>query len=134
MDDKEQDRYDQWNTCKKTLAEMPNWPIFNEGEVWWCCIGLNIGNELYGKGEQFRRPVLILKKLSANSCIVIPITSKRKHGTWYARIGLNGQDNWAALQQIRMINTKRLQRRITTLTEEDFVLVKEKLKHLLELF
>lgn len=35
---------------------------FNEREVWWCAIGVNVGYEIDGKGKDFARPVLVLKK------------------------------------------------------------------------
>ena len=38
-------------------------PLFNEGEIWWCSIGENVGMEISGKGSYFRRPVLIIRKL-----------------------------------------------------------------------
>ena len=31
-----------------------------EREIWWCSVGLNVGTEIYGKGEDFARPVLII--------------------------------------------------------------------------
>lgn len=41
---------------------------------WWTAIGMNIGEEVHGKGENFTRPVIILAKLSKNLCIAIPTT------------------------------------------------------------
>ncbi len=127
------EKFDAWNTDKKSIAVTENNPFFNEGEIWWCVTGLNIGHELNGKGEHFRRPVLVIKKLTSDSCIVIPITMKKKGGSWFIHISINGEDRWAVLHQIRMVSTKRFQRYVATLSEADLAAVKEKLKVLLEL-
>ncbi len=125
--------YDTWNEDKKSIVITEYRPFFDEGEIWWCVTGLNIGSELNGKGEHFLRPVLIIKKLTPDSCIVIPITMKKKEGTWFTHITVNGRDRWAVLHQIRMVSTKRFQDLMAVLCPEDFAKVKEKLKRLLEL-
>jgi mRNA interferase MazF len=72
--------FDKWNNKKKYLDRKSRDLIFNEGEVWWSYFGVNIGQEAYGKGKDFRRPVVILKKITDHSCIVIPTTTKIKEG------------------------------------------------------
>lgn len=57
---------DWWRTMVVLRDERPS-KLFNEGEIWWCSIGMNIGVEIYGKGGRFTRPVLIFKKFTANS-------------------------------------------------------------------
>ncbi len=56
--------FDKWNEKKKKLdvRVIEETLFFKEAEVWWIHIGLNIGFETNGKGEEFTRPVLILKK------------------------------------------------------------------------
>ncbi|HLC48911.1 MAG TPA: type II toxin-antitoxin system PemK/MazF family toxin [Candidatus Andersenbacteria bacterium] len=125
--------YDAWNDTKKSLAKRQEKFFFKTGDIWWCSLGLNIGTESYGKGETFRRPILILKKLSGNACIAIPLTSKEKTGTWFQEITLHGEKKWVMLNQIRMIHSNRFQRRMAVLDDRDFKLVKQKLEALLEL-
>jgi mRNA interferase MazF len=125
--------YDQWNIQKKALSKSKQRYLFKEGEIWWCSLGLNVGTESFGKGETFRRPVLILKKLSSETCIALPLTSKEKNGSWFVDIPVKGEVNWVMLYQIRMIHIKRFQRRLSVLEELDFLRVKEKLETLLEL-
>ncbi len=74
------DEYDHWNFRKKSLSHTHKKPFFKEGEVWWCSIGINLGTEAKGKGEMFTRPVLIIKKLSSEACIVLPITTQENTG------------------------------------------------------
>ena len=73
-------KYDSWNGQKKDLAESEDYTkiYFREGDIWWCSLGINIGSEVYGKGAYFRRPILIVKKLSSDLCIAVPITSQKK--------------------------------------------------------
>ena len=59
------EKYNKWNIKKQNIHFLDNRDIyFKEGDIWWCSIGLNIGDESYGKGRDFRRPILIFKKLS----------------------------------------------------------------------
>ncbi len=125
--------YDDWNIIKKELSKKEEKFFFKEGDIWWVSLGKNLGTESYGKGEIFRRPVLIIKKLNSNSCIVLPLTSKNKSGTWFTEITFQNEVKTVLLYQIKMINTKRFQRRLGVLDDNDFKKVKEKLKFLLEL-
>jgi UDP-N-acetylbacillosamine transaminase len=125
--------FDEWNVVKKELSKKEEKFFFKEGDIWWVSLGKNLGTESYGKGEIFRRPVLVIKKLNSNSCIVLPLTSKFKNGTWFTDISFQNETKTVLLYQIKMINTKRFQRRLGVLDDNDFKKVKEKLKFLLEL-
>ena len=54
--------FDSWNRIKKKTHGSSRVKYPKEGSVWWCKLGLNIGDEEDGKGDYFERPVLILKK------------------------------------------------------------------------
>ena len=135
MEKEKSELYDLWN-CKKQSLEDDNAHekiFFKTGEIWWCSLGLNVGNEALGKGPHFRRPVLILRKLSGNLGVVLPLTSKNKTGTWFIDITLHGQTKWVMLYQIRTLHKKRFQRKLGQLDDADFTRVKRKLETLLEL-
>jgi mRNA interferase MazF len=125
--------FDQWNTQKKALDRRTDEFFFKQGEIWWCSVGLNVAIESCGKGDTFRRPVLVLKKLSHISFIGIPLSTKQKQGTWFAPIPVLGEVQCALLYQIRMFSINRLQRRLTTLEADDFTQIKRKLAALLKL-
>lgn len=131
------EKYDDWNIKKQNIQfferELEEEIYFKEGDVWWCAIGINIGDESFGKGEVFRRPVLIVKKLSSNLCVVLLMTSKQKFGTWFFNITLNNEIVCVMLYQIRTLDKKRFQLKIGELDISIFDLIKEKLKTLLEL-
>jgi mRNA-degrading endonuclease toxin of MazEF toxin-antitoxin module len=125
--------FDKWNSVKKELENSQRKLFFKEGEIWWMSVGVNIANESCGKGEIFRRPVLILRKLSGNSFIGIPLSSKEKNGSWFVDVSINNQKRCVLLYQIRMFSTNRFESRLATLDDNDFKKVKEKLEQLLKL-
>ena len=129
------EKYNTWNIKKQGigLSEHTKELFFKEGQVWWCSLGINIGSESFGKGENFRRPILVIKKLSADLCVALPLTSQEKTGTWFIDITLQGQKRWALLYQIRTLHKKRFSVIIGELAYDDFSRVKEKLETLLEL-
>jgi len=70
-----------WYKKKKNI-QRKNRVFFNEREIWWCYLGLNIGDEQNG-GKNFSRPVVILKKFNKNLTIVVPLTKNNKKGKYY---------------------------------------------------
>jgi mRNA-degrading endonuclease toxin of MazEF toxin-antitoxin module len=99
--------------------------FLKEGEIWWCTIGLNIGEEVYGKGSNFARPILIFKRLTKNSFLGLPFTGSEKKGSWYVPIDLPSRRSSIMLNQARIIDKKRLRSRIAVMSVVDFQLVKE---------
>ena len=55
-----------WNEKKICLDQSKKYRHPREQEIWWCSIGLNVGTEIYGKGEDFARPVLIINSKLGN--------------------------------------------------------------------
>ena len=125
--------FDKWNNKKKAIENKKDNYLFKTGDIWWCSIGINIQTESCGKGEDYQRPVLVLKKLSGTSFIGIPLSTQEKIGTWFTDISIHGEKRYALLYQIRMFSSNRFQRRLATLDEADIDRVKEKLEALLEL-
>jgi len=125
--------FDAWNKIKKDLEIKEQRFFFKEGEIWWISVGLNIAQESCGKGSIFRRPVLVLRKLSSDTFIGIPLSSKDKTGTWFTDITLGNEKRTVLLYQIRMFSTNRFESRLATLDDNDMKKVKEKLEFLLKL-
>lgn len=125
--------FDQWNIKKKQLEKVEKKFLFKTGDVWWCSVGLNVRVESCGKGIDFQRPVLVLRKLSKESFIGIPLSTQKKVGSWFVDMTIHGEKRYALLYQIRMFSVSRFQRRLATLDDNDFIKVKEKLETLLEL-
>ena len=73
--------FDSWNIQKKKLhSSDTSRKHYHEREIWWCSLGANVGYEHDGTGSTYQRPILILKGLSAETCIAVPLTSSvHKH-------------------------------------------------------
>ncbi len=125
--------FDVWNTFKKSLEQKQTQYLFKTGDIWWCSVGLNIKSESCGKGLEFQRPVLVLKKLSKENFIGIPLSTQVKKGSWFCAITIHGKKRYALLYQIRMSHSNCFQRRLAALDEKDLIIIKEKLEALLEL-
>lgn len=112
--------YDDWNNLKKRLSVRDKKLLFKEREVWWMSFGLNLGEEIYGKGHKYTRPALILKKLSSTSCIVLPLSTKRKVGSWFCTVGLHDKIQTVSLYQMRFVSSKRFISKMLEIPEPDF--------------
>lgn len=76
--------FGNWNIRKKDLDRRTSRPpFFKEKEVWWLSIGVNIGYEEDGKGRNFARPVLILRKFNNQLFLGIPLSTKTKANIYY---------------------------------------------------
>jgi len=113
--------FDNWNENKKRIqAERAN-KYYHARDIWWCSLGVNIGFEHDGEGDEYQRPVLILKGLSANTCLAIPLTSSTNKHPMRVPIGMvEGKEASAVLSQMRVIDTKRLLGKVCYLNEEAF--------------
>ncbi len=56
-------KFDQWNDLKKEVNDRNEKFYVNPREVRYAHLGINIGFEEDGKGNDFKRPVLVLKKV-----------------------------------------------------------------------
>jgi len=113
-----------WFVLKPKLDKNKQRPLFKEREVWMCHLGSNIGFELDGKNTESLRPAIVFKKLSKNTLLIIPLTSSLKNGSWYSPSFVKGREGRFCLNQIRMIDSKRLKYWIEQIDGDDF----EKLK------
>lgn len=116
--------FDGWIELKKDMDRFGKMPTINEGEVWWCGVGANVGVEIGGKGRQHSRPVLVLKKLSKFGFMAVPLTSKLKKGSWYVGLEFQGMAQTAVVGQARVISVSRLYDKMGELPKTDFKKVK----------
>lgn len=130
MDDNLQ-RIINWTKIKVRIQHKDVIKYFKEREVWWTSLGANIGYEQDGKHANFQRPVLIIRKFNHDVFIGVPLTSKVKNGRFYEKISLKSGDSSVILSQIRLLSSKRLVRKMQTMSNNEFSLVKDRLKSLL---
>jgi transketolase len=118
-------RFSEWLSLKQDLNELQQaMPRIATGDVWWCSVGVNVGSEMDGKGDFFTRPVLVLKKLSHETFWGIPGTSKRKEGSWFSKVLFQGKEQVFVLSDIRSFSTRRLDKRIGRITDENLAKIK----------
>lgn len=124
--------FDDWNKSKKQLQEKANRPLFKERDVWWCRLGVNIGDEEDGKGEFFNRPVLVLKKFNKRVFIAVPLSSKIKEDNYfYFTFTFQGKEQSVILPQIRLVDAKRLSDKMGSISKEEFAIIKARVKDLI---
>jgi mRNA interferase MazF len=110
--------YDRWNKKKKRINQFEESPFYHEREIWWCALGVNIGSEQDGTGSNFDRPVLVIKGFNKNLLLTVALTGKKKEGKYYVYIGeLEGKEATVVLSQIRIVDSKRLVRKMCTLDD-----------------
>lgn len=109
-----------WTRVKMLLRKKRSPALFKEGEIWWCKIGRNLGTEIYGKGPEFLRPVIIFKKFNDHFFFGIPLTTRPKEGIWYVSLTYGGAERWALLSQARSFDGKRLVRPMGALSLRNF--------------
>lgn len=125
--------FDKWNGMKKKIEDNLRKLLFKEWEIWRCKLWLNIQDESCWKWDEFKRPILILKKLSSKNLIAIPLSTKQKTWTWFSSYNLHWEQFTALLYQIRMVHINRLKSKIWELDKTDFEKIKKRLKNLLNL-
>lgn len=124
--------FDSWNDQKKAIDGCKNKKTFHEREIWFIKIGENVGFEQNGKGDEFLRPVIVLKKFSKNVFIGIPLTKTVKNTKFYASFTFKDITSSAILSQIRLFDSKRLAYPIGRMSQGDYDAVKQKLIALLQ--
>ena len=129
-----QKEFTNWHTKKKKLNDRDDLGdvYFREKEIWWAALGANIGYEQDGKGEEFRRPVLIVKKFNQYVVLVVPLSTRIKENKYYVPIVLgDGISRMAIISQLRLIDTRRFIDKIGALDENSFTQLKNAIKAML---
>lgn len=112
---------------KKNLESFGETKLCKPREIWWCRLGINIGREQDG-GIDFRRPVLIIKKLSNDTCLILPITTSESVHKYRVRIS-NSQA--AVITQIKVIDAIRLIEKVSVLDSDTFDLIRKTIRELI---
>jgi mRNA interferase MazF len=123
--------FDIWNIKKKNIDNAAT-KLYHARDIWWCSLGLNVGFEQDGSGEDFQRPILILKGFSKQVCLAIPLTTSQKKNKYHIPLGIiDGKQSFAIISQIRLIDTRRLVNKIAVLDKLIFETIRKATKELL---
>lgn len=103
-------RFRAWHKLKNQLHNSTsNIPAgYKERDIWWVCLGHNVGVEEDGKGQMFNRPVLVVKGFSKYQFWGVPLSTTNKTGKYYHQFVVNGKVSTALLSQLRVFDTRRL--------------------------
>lgn len=113
--------FNGWSQLKQRIDFQSKPPSFEEREIWWCSIGLNVGHEENGKSDLFSRPVLVVRKFNSHIFLGVPLTSKiKEYHRFYHKIHFKEQEQSVMLSQIRVWESKRLTRMKGKLSVEQF--------------
>lgn len=124
--------FQKWHDKKSQIDEIEKRPFFHEQEIWFCHLGANIGFEQDGSGEDFQRPVVIIRKFNSEVCWVIPLSKTDKRNRYYFSFKFDDKiTSVAIVSQIRLLDARRLSRKIGAIKEDDFKELINKIKALL---
>ena len=123
--------FDGWNKMKKkTNTEEPR--LYTVREIWWCRFGVNIGTEQDGSGEWYVRPRVIMRGFGPDACLVIPLTASAREHPLRVSVGMiDGREARANLSQLRVVDTRRLERKIGFLEKKIFAIIRKTARGLL---
>lgn len=121
--------FDGWNKIKKKTNAQKQSLFFHEREVWLIRMGANIGHEQDGAGHGFVRPMVIMRVFNKDTFFGVGLTGRKKFGAHYTYVGVVAKrDATANLSQVRLIDTRRLVKKIDTVNEKTFLSLREALK------
>ncbi|HTB32791.1 MAG TPA: type II toxin-antitoxin system PemK/MazF family toxin [Bacteroidia bacterium] len=124
--------FDEWNIQKKSINAEPEGRLYRKREVWWCSLGINVGFEQDGSGKNYQRPVIILRGFSKQVCLIVPLTTSKKTNPYHVPVGIiEGKPAFVIISQIKLIDTKRLENKITVLDKATFESIRKAVKALL---
>jgi len=123
--------YTNWHKIKRAIEQKENRIYFQVRDVFFCSIGENVGFEQDGRGEEFLRPIIVVKKFNNEIFLGVPLTHTDKRGKYYFAFDLNKEKSVAIISQVRLFDAKRMKYKIGMINEKDFIVLKEKIRQLL---
>lgn len=127
--------FDAWNDLKKSLHVNDNPPRhFQRREVWWCALGVNLGYEEDGKHANFERPVVIVRKLTKDLFMAVPLTTTIREGDFFFNLpdrDGDGRPEQVILAQARVLSAKRLLRYMYRISPQQFADLQSKMQELI---
>ena len=105
-----------WHKIKSGLQKNKSSATFKDREIWWCSVGANVGDEEDGKGVNFRRPVLVVRKFNKRIFWGLPLTTQVKEKPHYHKIHFKDNIQCVMITQLKLYDSKRLSVKIGQLT------------------
>jgi hypothetical protein len=123
--------FEKWNLLKQKNHFNKKIIGIKERDILFIKMGQNIGYEQDGKGDEFLRPIIVLKKFNKNMFLGIALTTKKKENIYYFEFDYKNKSgititNSAILSQVRIYDTKRVKYKSGMINIEDFKIMYEK--------
>jgi len=123
--------FKNWCKLKENLDKKDVLIGIKERSIVFVHMGRNIGSEQNGKGELFLRPVVVIKIFNKNLFFGVPLTSKKKTGSFFYDIIYTHKgreyNSTAILAQAKVFDRKRCLYTKGMIKKEYFEVLKEKL-------
>jgi mRNA interferase MazF len=123
--------YERWHIQKTLLNARTDTQYFYEHEVWWVALGCNIGFEEDGKGHQFSRPVLVLRKFNNRFFYGVPLSNTMNTGRYYYHFSSSPGFQTALLTQARPFDAHRLMRQEGWVSDPDLRAIRYRISDLI---
>jgi mRNA interferase MazF len=125
-------KYNDWNEVKKDTELIEKRVYFKERDIFWTRIGENIGFEQNGKGDEFQRPILVVKRYTNDMFLGIPLSTTLREGSFYFQFNfVESKISTTLLVQHKLYSSKRLIKKIGMINQCDFDKLKIKLHDLI---
>ena len=112
--------FNDWSILKQKLEVKDNAPAFKQREIWWCHLGINVGDEENGKNKVYSRPILIIKKFNNRIFWGLPLTTQIKEKPYYHKIAFKEKEQCVMISQLRLWDARRLTSRMGKLPSDQF--------------
>jgi mRNA interferase MazF len=127
--------FEKWHNVKKSIHQSKRKLGIKPREIFWVKIGQNIGDEEYGKGEVFSRPVIVVRQLTHDLFIGVPTTTTIKDNDYFQSFTFETKKgtshNSAMLLQVRTFSKKRVTSKLGKMNSEDFEKLQKNLINLI---
>ena len=124
------DNFNEWNNLKQKIDKKKTLPFYvKERQIWYINIWINIWHETLWKWNDFRRPVLVLKKVWS-LYLVIPMTTKKWNEKFQIQLSSEyfNKQSFITITQAKFVDHKRFIKKMKTISQEDFEEIKKRLK------
>lgn len=129
---KVEDIYNLWNENKKSISNNCSLIKFQQFQIIFMKVGINIGFEQNGKGKDFLRPVLVYKKFNNRVFLGIPLTSKENNDKFHFEFEYKkGVKSYAILSQIKLFDIQRAKYYDGKISKGNFKKLQEKMLDLI---
>lgn len=125
-------KFNTWNEKKQELHNIEKLVNFREKDIFFVSLGENIGFEQNGKGQEFQRPVLVIKRYTNDMFLGVPLSTTLRDGSFYFKFSfLEDKKSTALLVQHKLYSSKRLIKKIGMINKTDFRNLQVKLHKLI---